>query len=135
MKRFIAHILTLVLILSCISISVFAAGRSCSGAGLRRNCVYEQDRTACVSLCRSRGAFCRQGIRYIDENHDGICDNRDLNCTVGGGRGICGSRGANYTDGNNDGICDSKPAESCTPKGTGQHHGGQHHGGRKGCHQ
>lgn len=104
MKRFIVRTLTLALVLGCISLSVFAAGRNCPMAGIRKGCICDRAQAVCVSMCRNNSGACR-------------------------------TQGINYTDGNNDGICDNKPAESCTRKATGQHHGGQHHGSRKGCHR
>lgn len=58
------------------------------------------------------------GLRYVDQNDDGICDNR--------GTALCDGTncwGA-FVDENGDGICDNRPLQS----------GSGHHGGGHGCH-
>ena len=45
------------------------------------------------------------GAGFVDEDNDGICDNKGENCT---GNGV----GAGYVDEDNDGICDNK-GENC----------------------
>ena len=84
------------------------------------------------------------GLRYVDQNDDGICDNRGTalcdgtNCwgafVDANGDGICDNRGTALCDGTNcwgafvdengDGICDNRPLQS----------GSGHHGGGHGCH-
>lgn len=62
---------------------------------------------------------------FVDENGDGLCDNRtDGSCRYDtDGDGVCdlGGQGACYTDEDGDGLCDNRAAGGCQ--------GGCHSGG------
>lgn len=72
---------------------------------------------------------------YVDQNGDGVCDNRGTVCN---GRyyvdmdndGVCDNQGQNYVDADNNGICDNQGTH-CQGGNQG-HHGngyrGRHHG-------
>ncbi len=69
--------------------------------------------TAVLTLVLSIGAvgvFATEAGNFVDENNDGICDNR-ANC-----------QGQNFVDEDNDGVCDRR--EGCQ---------GQHRGNGNGC--
>ena len=138
MKKVFATALTLALVLTAATTSVFAAGHDLglgAGKGLcdasGANCQYAgagQD-----GVCDYLGANCR----YTDADQDGVCDYLGANCryTDADGDGICdhwgtgcgGGQGLGFTDGNGDGVCDNRFSSSRPMDGSGWgHHGGRH---------
>ena len=118
MKKVLFCALTLALVLTAATVSVFAAGHGrAQGAG--------------TGVCSGMVANCR----YTDQDGDGVCDYLGTNChyTDADGNGICdyfgtgcGGQGNGFTDKNGDGVCDHR-SDSRPMDGSGWgYHGGRH---------
>ncbi len=87
MKKALAVILTVILVLSVATISFasHSANRAC-----RRFTDADNN-----GICDNRGIQKGNRANFVDENNDGVCDNK----------------GENFVDEDNDGVCDNKNNE------------------------
>ena len=128
-KKVLAGILIGLVVLAVGATSAFAAGTggwhhlsggrgSCDGTGICTNC----GSTGCHGSC------------YVDDDNDGICDNRDTAACANCGSANCD--GTCYTDADNDGVCDNQSAVRlgwhAGNNSSGGHSG---HGSQGGCHR
>ena len=128
-KKVLAGILIGFVVLAVGATSAFAAGTggwhhlsggrgSCDGTGICTNC----GSTGCHGSC------------YVDDDNDGICDNRDTAACANCGSANCD--GTCYTDADNDGVCDNQRAVRlgwhAGNNSSGGHSG---HGSQGGCHR
>lgn len=128
-KKVLAGILIGLVVLAVGATSAFAAGTggwhhlsggrgSCDGTGICTNC----GSTGCHGSC------------YVDDDNDGICDNRDTAACANCGSANCD--GTCYTDADNDGVCDNQRAVRlgwhAGNNSSGGHSG---HGSQGGCHR
>lgn len=128
-KKVLVGILIGLVVLAVGATSAFAAGTggwhhlsggrgSCDGTGICTNC----GSTGCHGSC------------YVDDDNDGICDNRDTAACANCGSANCD--GTCYTDADNDGVCDNQSAVRlgwhAGNNSSGGHSG---HGSQGGCHR
>ena len=128
-KKVLVGILIGLVVLAVGATSAFAAGTggwhhlsggrgSCDGTGICTNC----GSTGCHGSC------------YVDDDNDGICDNRDTAACANCGSANCD--GTCYTDADNDGVCDNQRAVRlgwhAGNNSSGGHSG---HGSQGGCHR
>lgn len=99
MKKLFTGICAAALIFSLSVSSAFAAGPRCG----RNN--------ACKTPASITQA-CKAECNYVDDDNDGICDNRQS------GSNTCSGR-YNFVDEDGDGICDNQGTSGCTGNGTG----------------
>lgn len=136
MKKLLAGIVTMGLVLSVGGTTAFAAGAACGrnfiDAGNKGVCGYYN--TFCQFVDADGDGICDNcglggcSIGYVDVDGDGVCDNYGSgNCGMGAGKGT------GYVDADGDGICDNRTTR--TPQnGTGLcgRFGGQRGNGRRG---
>ena len=128
-KKVLVGILIGLVVLAVGATSAFAAGTggwhhlsggrgSCDGTGICTNC----GSTGCHGSC------------YVDDDNDGICDNRDTAACANCGSANCD--GTCYTDADNDGVCDNQSAVRLGWH-AGNNSSGGHigHGSQGGCHR
>ena len=77
--------------------------RVCDTTNCSAQCYVDQDGDG---VCDNRGLSC-DGRYYVDVDNDGVCDNRGANC----------NGGANCVDTNGDGVCDNCGAACNTDNG------------------
>lgn len=134
MKRIVAGIVIMGLVLSVSGATVFAAGgkhgRNCVDS--HKSGVCDDYSTACQfadtdgdGFCDNCGSGCSMG--YVDADDDGFCDN----CGSYHQCGTDGTCGLNFVDTDGDEICDNHASGHGRGKGCGS--GGHGHGFRGGC--
>lgn len=97
-KRFLISLMAAVLLLPAGIIATAAPAADSGGAanGICRAgnaCAYAQN-------CSSGASQ----INYVDEDNDGVCDNRQDNAQSA----VAVTKGNNYVDEDNDGVCDNR---------------------------
>lgn len=103
MKKVLAIILAVILLVSAGTIGVFAA----------RGSFIDADGDGACDNALTAG-------NYVDENNDGICDNRK-NENKSQGPGI--KKGTDFIDADEDGVCDNRGTDECKGKGYGRQGG------------
>lgn len=121
MLKLVAGLVAGATLLTVGTVSTFASSQGNCFGGCQKTRVC--DTTNCSAQC------------YVDENGDGVCDNRGTVCDgryyVGVDQGgVCDNQGQNYVDADNDGICDNQGTH-CNGSGQG-HHGNGYRGGHHG---
>ena len=103
MKKFLAIIVTALIILTAIAVPTFAYGR-----GQQTNYVD----TNKDGVCDNRNASCKaqdcanKNANFVDSDKDGICDNRPAS---GKSQSKTNSnKGSNFIDADKNGICDNR---------------------------
>lgn len=103
MKKVLAIVLTVIMLISAGVIGVFAARGSFTDA---------DGDGVCDNALTAR--------KYVDENNDGICDNLK-NENKSQGTGI--KKGTDFIDADEDGVCDNRGTDECKGKGYGRQGG------------
>ena len=103
MKKALAVILTVILVLSVATISFasHSANRAC-----RRFTDADNN-----GICDNRGIQKGNRANFVDENNDGVCDNKGENFVDEDNDGVCDNKGENFVDEDTDGVCDNKNNE------------------------
>ena len=110
MKKWLVSIICLILVLTAVTIpvSAIADGGNRNNAYNQRQCEYKEnfiDEDG-DGICDNKKEQCSRGENFIDEDGDGVCDNKKGQC----------SREKNFIDEDGDGVCDNKNAQNSRGK-------------------